>query len=246
MDGRAFESYLKAGRVAAQCLRFAREAVREGTPAIEIARQIDDLILTSGCRPAFPVNISIDADAAHYTPEEGDGVVFRSGQVVKVDVGVHHDGYISDSAVTVEVSTDTWKRLIEASEVALERALTMLRPGMPVTSISAVIEQTIRASGFNPVENLTGHHLERYTIHAGGSIPNIKATAEGVLREGDIIALEPFATPGAGRVESTGFGNIYRLLQPPPRSPHGPPGGLYHVQGAVLHAAVRLPMGRRG
>jgi len=213
MEKDVLESYLKAGAAAKGALSIARKYIKEGASAMEAADEIEAFIRADGCAPAFPVNMSIDADAAHYTPAPGDDVVFKAGQVVKVDVGVHKDGYIADTAISIEISTSSWKRLIEASAMAVERALALIRAGTPISALSEVIERTIRSAGYRPIENLTGHYLGRFIIHAGGNIPNVKAAATGVLREGDVIAIEPFATPGAGAVEGTRAGNIYRLLE---------------------------------
>jgi len=214
MEKEVLDCYLKAGATAKGALALAREIVREGASASEVAERVEGFVRSEGCTPAFPLNISVDADAAHYTPAPGDDVVFKAGQVVKVDVGVHKDGYIADTAISIEISTNTWKRLIEASATAVERALALVRAGMPISALSEVIERTIRSSGYRPIENLTGHYLGRHVIHAGGNIPNVKGGVSGVLREGDVIAIEPFATPGAGRVDGSRQGNIYRLLDP--------------------------------
>jgi methionyl aminopeptidase len=214
MEKDVLSFYLKAGETARKAVELTRRSLKEGVSALDVVMGIESLIREEGCAPAFPVNISIDADAAHFTPVPGDDVIFRAGQVVKVDIGVHCNGYIADTAVTLEISTSTWKKLIEAAEEALTRALALIRAGTPIGMLSEVIETTIRSAGYKPVENLTGHYLGRYLIHAGGNIPNVRGAASGILREGDVIAIEPFATPGAGRIKGTRFGNIYRIREP--------------------------------
>ncbi|MGI0148245.1 MAG: type II methionyl aminopeptidase, partial [Thermoplasmata archaeon] len=72
---------------------------------------------------------------------------------------------------------------------------------------------TIESFGFKPIANLTGHSIERYTVHAGKSIPNVGDHGEDVLEEGDLIAVEPFATNGAGKVDGRKSGNIYRIMR---------------------------------
>jgi methionyl aminopeptidase len=213
VDSHALDCHIKAGRVAREALAFARKEIREGMSAIELARKVDEFILSRGAGFAFPVNISHNVDAAHYTPREGDGVVFRKGDLVKIDLGAEFDGYVSDTAATVEVTTSQWSRLIEAADLAVERAVALARPGTKVSVISEAIHSTISSFGFNPVENLTGHHLKQYSLHAGGNIPNIRGSGQGVLKEGDAVAIEPFATPGRGHVESSRPGNIFRVLE---------------------------------
>ena len=213
MDSHALDSHLKAGRVARDALGFAKKEIREGMPAIDLARKVDGFIRSRGAGFAFPVNISHNVDAAHYTPKEGDGVVFRRGDLVKIDLGAEFDGFVSDTASTVEVATTQWSRLIGAVDLAVERAVALARPGTKVSVISETIHDTISSFGFNPVENLTGHHLKQYSLHAGGNIPNVRGSGQGVLHEGDAVAIEPFATPGRGHVESSRPGNIFRVLE---------------------------------
>ena len=131
--------------------------------------------------------------------------------MVKIDVGVHIDGYIADTAKTVEVGTRNWQALIESSREALAVAIEIVRPGVKLNVIGSAIEQTINSFGFRSVSNLTGHSLKQYSLHAGLSIPNVQGGAEGRIEEGDVIAIEPFATNGAGKVEGKKSGNIYRL-----------------------------------
>jgi len=213
VDSHALDSHLKAGRVAREALAFAKGEVKEGGRAIDLARKVDDFITSRGAGFAFPVNVSFNTDAAHYTPKDGDGVRFMRGDLVKIDLGAEFDGYVSDTASTVEVGTSQWTRLIGAVDLAVERAVALARPGTKVSVISETIHDTISSFGFNPVENLTGHHLKKYSLHAGGNIPNVRGAGQGVLKDGDAVAIEPFATPGRGHVESSRPGNIFRVLE---------------------------------
>lgn len=131
---------------------------------------------------------------------------------MKLDVGVHVNGHIADTATTVEISTSNWSNLIKASEDALTCALEMLTPGVGVSSIGAAIETAIGSSGFNPVRNLTGHTLEKNILHAGITVPNIKTRDRSSLKSGTAVAIEPFATDGAGEVDGNKGGNIYHII----------------------------------
>ena len=122
------------------------------------------------------------------------------------------DGYIADTAVTVEVGTRNWTDLIKASDVALETAIEVCRPKTPTRLLGAAIERAIESYGFKPISNLTGHTIERYHLHAGKSIPNVGGLGDDVVEAGDTIAIEPFSTNGAGKVEGKKSGNIYRVL----------------------------------
>ncbi|MDG6220426.1 MAG: type II methionyl aminopeptidase [Candidatus Thermoplasmatota archaeon] len=187
--------------------------VREGAQLLDVAQAIEEKIMDEGAKPAFPVNISINDIAAHYTPRRDDHLCFMKGDVVKLDVGAHRDGYIGDTATTVEVGTSCWSRLLRASEEALEKAIEITAPGISTADIGGIISGTIASHGYKPIENLTGHGLKRYNLHSEPSIPNIKDGAGVVLGEGMVVAIEPFATNGHGYVEGGPNGNIYRLVR---------------------------------
>ncbi len=203
------EKYVEAGRIAREARELAVELSEPGTPLLEIAEEVEGFIRGEGAEPAFPVNISIDDDAAHYTPSPGDDTVLE-GEVVNLDVGVHVDGYIGDTAVTVDLSGENTE-LVEASEEALRKALELVEPGRKLGEIGRAIEETVESYGFKPVRNLSGHGIERYTQHSGKSIPNIETSTDEELEEGEAVAIEPFATDGSGEVKDGRPGNIYRL-----------------------------------
>ncbi len=135
------------------------------------------------------------------------------GDVVKVDVGAHVDGYIGDTAASVEVGTKNWTDLINASARALTFATEMIADGTPVNAIGGAVERSIKESGFRPVVNLNGHEVKQYNLHAGLSIPNYDDGTTTKVRDGMTIAVEPFATNGAGSVDNAKAGNIYRIIR---------------------------------
>ncbi len=218
MDQEILDKYRKAGAILKAVRENAVPRVRKGAKLLDVADAIESEIAEKGGRPAFPVNISINSEAAHDTPGIDDERVFGD-DIVKVDIGVHVDGYIADTAVTVDLSGNP--DLVRASRKALEEATKLVRPGVNTTEIGSVIEETIEGFGFKPVYNLTGHGLERYVQHAEPAIPN-KRIGQGVaLEEGQVIAIEPFATDGIGIVVEGSFIEIFSLLKAKPvRMPH--------------------------
>jgi methionyl aminopeptidase len=208
------EKYRLAGRIAHEAREYGAGLVREGASLLEAANTIEALIISRGARPAFPVNIAINEVAAHFTPRHDEtGLRFARGDVVKLDVGVHVDGYIGDTATTIEVGSGAWTDMKRAVEEALTAAIELLRPGVDLSLVGQAIETTIAARGFKPIENLTGHSLERNVLHAGISVPNIKEKGAGTVREGDVLAVEPFATNGMGRVDGKKNSSIYRFVR---------------------------------
>lgn len=151
--------------------------------------------------------------AAHYTPSRTDDIRFRMGDVVKIDVGAHIDGYPADTTVTVEVGTRNHTALIKSAEDALRMCIEMIAPGTAVSALGGAIARTIRSAGFKPIQNLTGHSMEKFNLHAGLSVPNVETKDRSVVEEGMIVAIEPFATTGAGKVSGRGRGSIYRIVR---------------------------------
>lgn len=213
MEPEVLENYRKAGRILADVLRDACPRVQVGASLLEVAEFVEGSIRSRGAEPAFPCNISLDRAAAHYTPSPLD--VSRFGEnMVKLDVGVHVEGYVADAAVTVDLSGHP--DLVEASEAALAAALEVIGPGVRTGQIGAAIEKAITGYGYKPVSNLTGHGLQRYEAHAEPAVPN-KAMDKGViLNPGDVVAIEPFATNGSGRISEAPTTEIYGFSMPRP------------------------------
>ena len=219
MDEEIREKYLKAGKIAREAREFGKELIREDISLLEVVSKIEDLIVKRGARVAFPVNIAIDDVAAHFTPKHDDNkLTFQRGNLVKLDVGAHVDGYIADTAVTVEVGTQNWQDLIKASEDALQVAIDMIRPGTDLGDVGKAVEQTITQYGFKPISNLTGHSLEQFKLHGGMSIPNVEEHDAEICQPDHVLAIEPFATDGAGKVKGYKVSNIYRFLRERPVS----------------------------
>jgi methionyl aminopeptidase len=211
------DKYREAGRILAEVRGEAIKKVKIGEKLLDVAESVERLILQKGGAVAFPTNISLNDEAAHATPSKADVSTFGS-DIVKLDIGVHIDGYIADTAITVDLGNN--KELVEASNSALERAIEVVHAGVDTAEISAVIEQTITDCGFHPVVNLTGHGLERYTQHAPPAIHNRRTQSGTKLKEGQVIAIEPFSSNGNGRVYETGKAEIFSLLKKKPiRSP---------------------------
>lgn len=209
-----FRKYQRAGKIAAEVRERARRLVHEGMPVIDLCEKMEALIRMRGGRPAFPCNVSINEIAAHFTSPPQDRQVIPEDSIVKVDIGVHIDGYIADTAVTVCFDTEK-EDLVRTAEVALEKAVEMLRPGLSVSRFGATIEKTVKARGFKPVSNLTGHQVGRYLVHGGRSLPNVSNFSTEKMNVGEVYAVEPFVTvaEAAGRVESGVETCIFRFLR---------------------------------
>jgi len=207
-------SYRKAGDISRKVKAKALAFIRPGMSLLEIAEFIESNIKALDAKPAFPCNLSLNNVAAHYTPDRFSTVVFNEDDVLKVDFGVHVNGYISDLAFSLNPS-QKHKDLVKASESALAEAVKLSTPGRDLSEIGAAIEDKIKSFGFKPIGNLSGHLLEQFNLHAGLTIPNIRAK-EGVLEDGMVIAIEPFATDGAGWVVDSPEAFIFRYFRDRP------------------------------
>jgi methionyl aminopeptidase len=211
------ESYRRAGKIAC----FVRELTKNkdyiGTTLYEICEQIEKQIRENGGSPAFPVNVSLNEIAAHYTAEPDDQKIVEEGDVLKIDIGVQVDGYIADTAVTISYNNE-YHSLVKASENALKEALKVARNRAKSSDIGKAIENSIIKSGYIPIKNLSGHSLERYTIHAGKSIPNINSFGSFLLESGQAYAIEPFVTlkEGIGIVYEGKIANIFAIISRKP------------------------------
>jgi len=199
MNNIIYECYLEAGKIAAKVRNVALTRIKEDIPLLEIAEFVEESIQELGAKPAFPCNISINEIASHYTPQD-NLPVFRNGDVVKLDLGAHIEGYIADTAATVEVGTNDHHSLIQACDEALKNAIGSVKNGIETSHIGKIIEETIKERGFTPIKDLTGHNLDRYDLHAGISIPNYKSFFSHTIKKDRVLAIEPFATYGKGNI----------------------------------------------
>lgn len=207
------ESYRKAGAIATSCKAWAVKIAKPGMKLLDLAEQVEARIKTEGGLPAFPVNLSQNNLAAHDTPAINDARVIGEKDVLKIDIGVHVNGFIADCAVTVDFSGENTK-MLEASEHALKAALALVKDGTPTRKIGAAIEKEIKQRGFNPVYNLTGHGLQQFVGHASPTIPNHDHREDVHLEEDMVIAIEPFATNGKGNVNEGHMTEIFSMQEP--------------------------------
>lgn len=205
------EKWVKASAMTSEALDYGEKLIQKGTSLLEVSEKVEARIHSLGGQCAFPVQISCDAIAAHYCSGPDDDTVFDE-QLASLDVGVHVDGCIGDSARTVDLS-GAYSDLVKAAKVALEGAIKVVQIGTSLGEIGKVIQETIEGFGYRPIRNLSGHGLEDYNIHSYPNIPNYDNKDKDVLKKGMIIAIEPFATDGVGLIEESHQANIFSLVQ---------------------------------
>lgn len=204
-----YERHREAGAILTTVREETINMLDVGVDHLELATFAENRIRELGGKPAFPINISIDEEAAHGTPAADEDSTFGE-ELVNLDFGVHVDGWIADSAVTVDLRGDK-SELVEASEAALAAAIALVEPGVETGELGAAIEDEITDRGYNPIVNLSGHGLDHYEQHTTPNIPNRAVAESPELSVGDVVAIEPFATDGSGKVKEGNRTEIYSL-----------------------------------
>ena len=207
------EQYRTSGRITNQVKPIVQSAVKPGASFLEVCDLVRKEVESRGGRLAFPTGIGVNEVTAHYAPQDGDESVFKEQDLVKVDFGVHVDGYVTDTSVSVTFNPE-YNLLLEATERALEAAIATARREVRTGEIGREIHREAARFGFKTIENLTGHTVDRYIVHAGKSIPNLYMPGMQSLKIGDVFAIEPFLTVGsaAGYVIDTPSQTIFSIV----------------------------------
>jgi len=213
-DQEAIDKFHLSGKILRESREELKPLIQENMPIIEVCEKAESLIKQKGGKPAFPCNVSINEVTAHYTSPPNDSTKIPENSVVKVDMGVHVDGYVTDTAFTVCFNPEHMTMVLAAQD-GLQAAIDTIHADMSTSTIGTIIEKTIRNRGFKPISNLTGHSVGRYLIHAGTSIPNIKQFTLTKVKNGQVYAIEPFSTllEAVGRVENHPTKTIFRLIK---------------------------------
>ncbi len=214
MEDFNIEDWRKAGMIAKQALLHGKTLIKKGASHKEVSDRIEEKIIQLGGGIAFPVQMSMNEVAAHFCASEDEKIIFED-QLVSLDVGVHINGAIGDNALTVDLS-GRYSELVKASEDALSQAAKVLQAGIRLSEVGRTIQETIESYGFKPIRNLSGHGLSLYNIHDFPTVPNYNTGEKDVLEEGMVIAIEPFATDGAGLIVESGEGNVFAFEQKRP------------------------------
>ena len=207
------DSLRKAGKIAQEVKKFMKPRLKVEAKVLDLIDTAEQKIIELGGEPAFPVNLSINNVAAHYTsPIRDDGLTINEGDIVKLDMGVHIEGYIVDTAFTISFNDDKLlENIIQSTEVAVEAAKMMVKPGINTREIGKKIESIVKGFKYNPIKELGGHQIERYIVHGKKALPELGNQSGDIMEEGDIFGIEIFASTGEGSVHMTNNSFIYEL-----------------------------------
>lgn len=215
--------YKKAAAWANESLQAVVSAIKVGAKVVDLCKLGDETIadkvqsMFRGVEkgPAFPTSVSVNSCVCHNSPvpsEETTPQVLALGDVVRVDLAVHIDGYSAQVAHTVQVtengelSADAKEtNVITAAYAALNLAIRKMRPGVQTYEITELIEKAAQHFGVNPVEGVLSHVVKRYIIDGFRSIPN-KKTPEHMVHEypievAQVWALDVAFTTGKGKLK---------------------------------------------
>ncbi|MFX1502457.1 MAG: type II methionyl aminopeptidase [Promethearchaeota archaeon] len=207
------ESLQKAGKIAQEVKKYIKPKIKVGAKVIDIISETEAKIEECGGLCAFPVNLCINNIAAHYTsPIKDDGLEIKEGDLVKLDLGVHIEGFIVDTAFSVNFSEEELlKNIIQATEVSLDAAKMMAKPKTNTRDIGKKIEDIVRGFKYNPIKELGGHQIERWTVHGKKKLPELGSQGGDIMETGEIFAIEIFASTGEGSVHNTQSSYIYEI-----------------------------------
>jgi len=213
-----YDDLRRAAEVHRQTRKHAQKFIKPGMKIMDICNEIEEtnrrLIEASGLDAgiAFPTGASINHCAAHWTPNMGDETVLQYDDVMKIDYGSHLKGLMTDCAFTVAFNP-TYDNLLQAVKEATDSGIKAAGIDARLCEVGDAVQETMEAYEVEikgktyPVkciQNLCGHSMERFKIHAGKSVPIVRGGPETKMVEGEQYAIETFGSTGKGRVWEDG------------------------------------------
>lgn len=204
----------EAGRITAQALLVAREAIREGVSTKELDTKIRNFIESCGAKPSFlgyydfpgSACISINSQVIHGIPSKD--VILKEGDIVKIDVGAFYKGFHGDSARTYPVGriSPEAQALIDATEASFWRGVEQFKEGNRIGDIGNAVESFVKPLGYEVVRRYVGHGIG-HDVHESPEVPNFGTPGRGArLCRGMVLAIEPMINAGTGDVKELNDG----------------------------------------
>ncbi|KAK1760607.1 peptidase M24, structural domain-containing protein [Echria macrotheca] len=230
--------YRHAAEAHRQVRHWAQKNIKPGQKLIDIAEGVESSVralvghegLEEGdCLKAgmgFPLGLSINHCAAHYNPNAGNKIVLQEDDVMKVDIGVHVNGRIVDSAFTMAFNP-RYDPLLAAVKAATDAGIREAGIDARVGEIGGVIQEVMESYEMElngvtypikSIRNLNGHNILPYSIHGTKSVPIVKSNDQTKMEEGDVFAIETFGSTGLGVVRDDGEISHYALRGDAPKA----------------------------
>ena len=208
--------YYLAGKIAYETFEEIKPLIKPGAKVLEICDKAHSLILEKGGKPSFPCTVSINNIAAYYSSPDDDETVIPEGSVVKVDLGAHVNGFISNKAESF-CFNEEYKSLVESSQQAWKNAMELVRVGTETNMIGVAVEDTIREYNYLPIRELSGNLVDRYQLFGNKMLPNVRlpfGKADSVMEVDEAYSFETFATTGSGSVHTDQSKTYVYMLKP--------------------------------
>ena len=204
------ETYFRAGKIHYEVIERSKKLITPGASLLVIAQAIEkDIASYPEASLAFPVNLQLNNEV-HYSPLPGDTRTISKEDIIKVDIGVHVEGYIADGAYTIALNKD-YQDMVDFTEKVLRETLTGLKPGMKVSEIGRRLDVHMKDSPYKIIKNLMGHQVQRWDLHSKKSVFVYESDSPHTLEPGEAFAIEIFITDGAGFIKSSAHAVIYAL-----------------------------------
>lgn len=229
--------YRQAAETHRQVRQWAQKNIKPGQTLTEIANGIEDSVrrlvghdgLSEGdaivAGMGFPTGLNLDEIAAHFSPNAGNKTVLQQNNVMKVDIGVHVNGRIVDSAFTMAFDP-TYDNLLAAVKDATNTGVREAGIDVRLGELGGLIQEAMESyeceingttHPIKPIRGLAGHTILPYSIHGTKSVPLIKTDDMTKMEEGDVFAIETFGSTGTGRVWDEGETSHYALRKDAPK-----------------------------
>ncbi|RLV96589.1 Methionine aminopeptidase 2 [Spathaspora sp. JA1] len=216
-----WQDFRKGAEIHRRVRHKAQSSIKPGMTMIEIADLIENSVRaysgnvhTKEAGIGFPTGLSLNHVAAHYTPNTGDKTVLHQDDIMKVDIGVHVNGHICDSAFTMTFEqTGKYNPLLQAVKEATNTGVKESGIDVRLNDIGAAVQEVMESyeveenGKFYPVKcirNLNGHNIGDYVIHSGKTVPIVANGDMTKMEEGETFAIETFGSTGNGYVLTEG------------------------------------------
>lgn len=204
------EAYIRAGKIHHEVLERSKKLIKPGASLLAIAQAIEkDIASYPEASLAFPVNLQLNNEV-HYSPLPNDTRTITKEDIIKVDIGVHVEGYVADGAYTIAVNKD-FEEMVNFTEKILKEALEGLKPGMKISEIGKRLDESMKNSKYKIIKNLMGHQVQQWDLHSKKSVLVYEADSQNTFEAGEAFAVEIFVTDGAGFIKSSPNAVIYAL-----------------------------------
>jgi methionyl aminopeptidase len=203
----------EAGRIVANTHQLLKEAIRPGVSTVQLDQLAERYILSQNATPSFKgyngfsgsICASVNEELVHGIPCSRK---LKDGDIISIDIGAYYKGFHGDSAWTYAVGniSPVARKLLEVTEQALYKGLSIAKPDLRLLSISHEIQKYVEENGFSIVREYVGHGIGS-KLHEEPQIPNYGQPNRGPrLKPGMVLAIEPMVNAGERYVKTLSDG----------------------------------------